>query len=296
MGISYIPPVNTRGDLAPGQVWCVNSRRGHDTNNSGKNWASALATVDAAVNKSANNTNDVILVAPDHAETFSATAGVTVDVNGIAIIGLRQGGMMPTFTFDTSVDSDVIVSGNNVLIENIRFINDLDATTGILNITGNDVTILNCEYRTTTGEATDVIVTNNALRLVIDGWRHIGALADGGDSAIMLDECDHAIVRNCHIIGNFDVGAIECRTTACDDIWIHHCTIKTAGSEDLIIADTITGSTGFIGPEINCELADNAANITEAVAGATFTFIQPIRLVNLVGESSLETNITASTD
>ena len=43
-------------------------------------------------------------------------------------------------------------------------------------------------------------------------------------------------------------------------------------------------------------LQDNAANVTEAVAGAAMQFMQPIRIVNLAGESSMETNITATTD
>jgi hypothetical protein len=43
-------------------------------------------------------------------------------------------------------------------------------------------------------------------------------------------------------------------------------------------------------------LQDNAANITEALVGAAMQFMQPINLVNLAGESSMQTNIAASTD
>jgi hypothetical protein len=62
------------------------------------------------------------------------------------------------------------------------------------------------------------------------------------------------------------------------------------------LIDTITASTGMIGPNINLRLQDNAANITEAITGATFVYFQPINVVNLAGESSLVINITASTD
>ena len=66
--------------------------------------------------------------------------------------------------------------------------------------------------------------------------------------------------------------------------------------EDVIVVDTITSSTGQIGPNISAQLKDHAANITEAFTGATFVYMQPINIVNLAGESSIFSNITASAD
>jgi hypothetical protein len=91
------------------------------------------------------------------------------------------------------------------------------------------------------------------------------AAGDGGDSAIMLDECDDAVIRNCYIYGNFDVGAIQFRTTASDRVLIHDCRIWTEASEDLAIDDHVTGSTGIIGPNIEIVLEDHTSNITEAI-------------------------------
>jgi len=281
------------GDSGPGDEYFVNSTLGDDTN-TGLSWAQALATTDAAVDLCTADHGDKIYLAPYHAETLAAASDVDADVDGISIIGCVQGRQMPTFN-GTATGADFKVAGDRVTIQNIRFTGGVDAMTGILEITGDDAAVFDIEYRDVTGQATDIIVTDNAMRLLIDGVRIIGAAADGGDSAIFLDECDHAVIRNFHIIGNFDVGAIECRTTASDDILIEKGYVKTYGSEDLIIADTVTGSTGFV-DKITCEVADNAANITEAVAGATFTFGNEIYVANLAGERAMQTNLTASTD
>jgi len=279
----------------PGDFYYVDSTNGaDDPDYDGKSWGKAKATIDAAVNLCTASHGDIIFVSPYHAENLAADSAIDIDVAGVSVIGIRLGRQMPTLTA-TAAAGDCKLAANNVTIKNLLFIGGFDATTGVIEVTGNDCSILDCEYRDSTGQATDVIVTDNALRLLIDGYRHIGALADGGDSAIMLDECDHAVIRNFHIIGNFDVGAIECRTTASDDILVTDGYVKTAGGEDLIVKDTITGSTGFI-DKITAQLKDNAANITEAFTGATFVYGNELYLVNLAGERAMQCNITASTD
>jgi len=60
--------------------------------------------------------------------------------------------------------------------------------------------------------------------------------------------------------------------------------------------DTVTASTGMIGPNIHVFVADNAANVTEALTGASFVYFQPINIVNLAGEVAMPTNIPATTD
>jgi hypothetical protein len=43
-------------------------------------------------------------------------------------------------------------------------------------------------------------------------------------------------------------------------------------------------------------LLDNAANVTEAITGATFVTFDPVYVVNLAGEKAMLINTTASTD
>ena len=96
--------------------------------------------------------------------------------------------------------------------------------------------------------------------------------------------------------GNFAVAGIDVRTTATTDLEVRNVYFRQRNSNDLFLVDTITGSTGLIGPNINLRIQDNAANITEALTGATFVYFQDINIVNAAGESSMLTNITASTD
>jgi hypothetical protein len=281
----------------PGDIWFVDSGVGVDAAGYGQNPDSPCATLDYAVGLCTANNGDVIYVMPGHAETIVADSGVDIDVAGVKVIGLGWGASRPTFTFTTAVTADFKLAADSVHVENILFLGGIDATTGVVEISGADCKLINCEYRDVTGEATDIIVTvNNADRLLIDGLRVIGAAGDGGDTAIALDGCDDAVIRNFDIYGNFDQGAIECRTTASNRIKVYSGTIWTEGAEDLAIKDLITASTGTIGPDLNLILQDNAANITEAITGATFQLVGPIWVVNAVAEQSMQINWTASTD
>lgn len=293
--IQTIPEPDPTGKNYPGQIFCVNSRNGSDSNH-GKSWDKALATIDAAVNKCTANTNDVILVAPEHAENLAADSAIDIDIAGVAVIGLRRGRTMPTLTV-TAAEGDCKLAAAGVSIHNLRFVGGIDATTGCIEVSAADCAIIDCEYRDSTGQATDVIITTAAAdRLLIDGFTCFGAAAAGGNSAIALVGADDCEIKNCYIYGNFAVGAIDLRTTASPRIRIHDCTIWTANAADIAVVDTVTGSTGFVGPNLNIMLTDNAANITEAITGATFQVIDPVYVCNLVNEKAMLINWTASTD
>jgi hypothetical protein len=282
----------------PGDIWFVDSGASAAENGAGfgKNPDAPFATLDYAVGQCTANNGDTIYLMPGHAETIIAESGVDIDVAGIRVIGLGHGATRPTFTFTTDVAADFKLAAASTHVENLIFLSGINATTGIVEVTAADCSIVNCEFRDSVGQATDCLVTDEATRLLVDGCRFVMAAADGGDSAIMLDECDDAEIRNCYIYGNFDVGAIQFRTTASDRVLIHDCRIWTEASEDLAIDDHVTGSTGIIGPNIEIVLEDNTTNITEAIVFATGFLFDPIYIVNLAGEKGMLTNITASTD
>ena len=282
----------------PGDIFFVDSGATDATDavTHGKNPDAPFATLDYAVGQCTASQGDVIYLMPGHAETIIAESGVDIDVAGVTVIGLGKGAARPTFTFTTAVGADFKLAAASAHVENLLFLSGIDATTGIVEVTAADCAIVNCEFRDTVGEATDCLVTDGATRLLVDGCRFIMAAGDGGDSAIMLDECDDAEIRNCYIYGNFDVGAIQFRTTASDRVLIHNCRIWTEGSEDLAIDDHITGSTGIIGPNIEIVIQDHTANITEAIVFATGFLFDPIYVVNLAGERGMQIDIAASTD
>lgn len=258
---------------------------------------SPFATIDYAIGKCTASRGDTIIVMPGHTETVTAAAGIALDVAGVNIIGIGEGSIRPTVNFTTAVGASFAVTAANCVVKNILFTGGIDALTNPIHVQAADFTLDGCEWRDVTGQATDVILTTAAAnRLKVVNHRHDGATAAGGASAIALVGGDCIRIENCRFDGNFSVGVIDIRTTATTDLEISNVVARTRNAADIFLVDTITGSTGMIGPNIYLRLNDNAANITEALTGATFVYFQPISIVNLAGESSMFSNITASTD
>jgi hypothetical protein len=189
------------------------------------------------------------------------------------------------------------VDAADITMYNFLFTGGYDALVAPIDVNAADFSLVNCEYRDVTGQATDVILGDaNADRLLVQDYFHNGAAAAGANSAIALIGMDNPVIRNVRLIGNFAVGAVDCRTTAVVDLEFHDAYVWEKNAADIAIVDTVTGSTGRIGPNIYIMLTDNAANITEAVTGATFHRFDNIYVCNLAGEKAMLINTTASTD
>lgn len=287
----------------PGKVfWVGNSNvllvgeKGASNGNKGT-FLEPFATIDYAVGQCGAKRGDVIMVRPNHTETVTAAAGLDLDVEGIAIIGLGSGSNRPTINFTTATTADMDVDAANISMVNFLFTGGIDALAGPIDVNAADFSLINCEYRDVTGQATDVIIADaNADRLYIDGYFHNGAAAAGGASAIALIGMDNPVIKNFKIVGNFSVSAIDCRTTAVVDLDITKGYIWQKNAADVCVKDTVTGSTGRVGPDLEFMLTDNAANITEAITGATFHVFDPVYVCNLVNEKAMLINWTASTD
>jgi hypothetical protein len=286
--------------VSPAQIWFVDSGSGTDGAAYGDHPDRPYATLDYAVGSCTSGAGDVIYVMPGHAETIIADSGVDIDVAGVKVIGLGWGAARPTFTFTTAVTADFKLAAAGVYIENLLFLNGLDSTTGIIEVSGADCIIKDCEVREAasgTAQATNYIVTTTGgVRLLVDGLRLNQGGADAGPAiGINLVAAHDTEIRNSYFYGNFSTGCISIETAAAR-IWIHDCTFWTENSADIAIVDTATGSTGWIGPNLQIKLADNAANITTAVTGATFQLVDPVYVVNLVAEKAMLINWTPSVD
>lgn len=282
----------------PGQVFWVHSGTGGNGNKGTID--RPFGTIDYAVGRCTANAGDIIMVKPGHTETVTAAGGLDLDVAGIAVIGLGTGSLRPTVNFTTAVGADMDVDAANITVMNVLFTGGVDALTGPIDINAADFNLLDCETRDVTGQATDFIVTDaNASRFYISGWKHQGAAAAGADTAISIVGGDDWVIEDFDLYGNFAVSAIENVTTASNRMRIggggRQCYAWTENAADVIVT-LVAATTGHVGPNINAMLQDNAANITEAFVGAAAQFFQPINICNLAGESSMQTNITASTD
>lgn len=287
----------------PGEIFFVNNStvlaKGGIAGSNGNDgtYHRPFSSIDYAVGHCTASRGDIIFVMPGHVETVTAAAGLALDVAGIAVVGLGHGALRAKVDFTTATTADMDVDAASISLVNMLFTGGVDALAGPLDINASDCAIINCEYRDVTGQATDVIIADaNADRLYIENYFHNGAAAAGANSAIALIGMDNPVIKNFKLVGNFAVSAIDCRTTAVVDLDIAEGYIWTKNAADLCIKDTITGSTGKIGPNLQMMLTDNAANITEAVTGATFHMFDDVYVCNLVNEKAMLINWVASTD
>ncbi len=296
VSIRGMPLLNSYG----GNVYWVSSTQGGASNGNRGTFDRPFSTIDYAVGRCAADKGDVIMVKPGHLETVTAAGGIALDVAGISVIGLGTGSKRPQVNFTTAVGASMTVTAANVTVQNILFTGGIDALTGPITLGAADCALINIETRDVTGQATDFIVTDDACdRLMIRGWKHLGAAAAGADTAISLVGGDDWLIDDFDIYGNFAVAAIENVTTASARVRIGggagHNYIWTENAADVAITLVAT-TTGNVGPNINIMLQDNAANITEAVVGAAAQFFLPINIANLAGEVAMLFNGTASTD
>jgi len=291
----YAQSMVLAGPESPGDEFCVDSNTGASTN-SGLDWNNALATIDQGVNKCAASHGDTVWVHPSHAETIIADSAIDIDGAGIRVRGIRHGRCMPTISVATSAAADCKLAAAGVSIENLRFTGDVDEISGCIEVSGADCSVLNCEFRDVTGQATDVImVLATGDRCLIDGWTHFGSAVAGTNASIALDGCDDAVIRNFRIYGDFAVGAIDMRTTAVVRCRIYDGYIWTVNSADVCIVDTKTASTGSIGPNIYMRVQDDGDNITETITAATCQVFGPNYVVNAVAEQTMLLDWTTAT-
>lgn len=281
----------------PGDVYWVDSGASNAGDGS---FQRPFTTVNRAVDRCKANNGDIIFAKPGHSETITAAAGVALDVAGVALIGLGSGSSRPTFNFTTAVGADFNIDAANCTVANWLFLGGIDALTGPIDINAADCSLYDIETRDVTGQATDFIVgDDNCDRLFISGWRHTGDSAAGANSAITVVGADDVVIEDFWIYGNFAQAAIRQMTTSGNRWRVggggRDSYIWTENAADIAIL-WAAGTTGFIGPYLNIMLQDNAANITEAITAAAAQIMQPVNVCNLAGESSMQINITASTD
>ena len=282
--------------MTTGNIFFVHSGTGTNGAGYGQNPDAPVASIDYAVGLCTANQGDRIYVMPGHVETVATASGLAADVAGVEIIGIGTGSARPKVNL-TATDATVAISAANVTFRNILFTGGIDAIASVIVVSAADVAIVDCEYRDVTGECTVGILTTAAAdRLHIRNLRYDGATSAGTSAGIAIVGGDRIVIEGLRMDGNFSVGGIDIRTTATTDLEVRDVVFRTRNSADIFLVDTITGSTGQIGPNLSLRVQDNAANITEAVTGATFVYFPPIYVVNLAGEQAMSSNITLSTD
>jgi len=247
----------------PGRVVWVNGSSvpgidgvlGADSSTKGS-YHTPVATIDAAVALCTANRGDLIIVAPGHTETVSAASGITLDVAGIAVIGLGRGSLRPTITLDTAATASVVISAASVTVANCLFVAGFADITRIIDVTGTDATIHKCEFIESGANLNwvDVIDASGADNTA-DGLTVTECDAYAVDAACdsfieITGDISRLTVEDCHVVHDHaNATAFIEQATGKDMINVsirrnHYDSLKASG--DVLIDNDTTANSGIV--------------------------------------------------
>jgi hypothetical protein len=277
----------------PGRVFWVSNgttlqsgQRGGSNGNKGT-YDSPFATILYASTQCVANRGDIIFVKPGHAETISSATVLTLDVAGVAIVGLGRGAMRPTLTFSTANTANIPVTAANILVHNIlhkaNFLDIASAYTATGTNTPTDFTIDNCEFRDGSSALNFVkTVTGNATANAMDGFTYTSNKVFGLATTAATQACIMAAANDRQTyLDNFVVYPVLNDTAALVDFGANNHTNLDMGRNKVFRPSTsttggslfsggATGSTGYVYDNYSWHL-DNSAGLL-APTGPTLGF------------------------
>jgi hypothetical protein len=136
-----------------------------------------FSTIEYALSRCTANRGDIIFVKPGHAETISSATVLTLDVAGVAIVGLGVGSNRPTLTFTTATSANIPVTAANITVSNILHVANFADIVSAYTVTGTavatDFTIDGCEFRDTSSVLNFIkTVTGNATANTLSGFTY----------------------------------------------------------------------------------------------------------------------------
>jgi hypothetical protein len=197
--------------ITSGTHYYVHDSDGNN-NNDGLLATTAKATLINAVATATANKHDVIWLLPGHVETISSAAALTIDKADITVIFLGTGANKAQIKFDTSVNADVDIDAAGITFICPRFVVDIDALVGGIDVNAADFTMINVEDYDSAGKAaTDMIIADgNADRLKIIGYKYFeSTTGTQKESRLQIAAADDILLQDIDIVGDFDTGAIE---------------------------------------------------------------------------------------
>ena len=198
-----LPILNTYA----GNVFWVDSATGSNGNKGTR--TRPFGTLDYAIGRCTANKGDIILVAPNHAETITGAGGITADVAGITIIGLGSYNQRPRFLMDGADGVSFVVSAADVTVKNLVFASGFSDVVTCFNITAAGCTLIDVEFADNTTDenwltpikATST-VDNNADGLTVIGCRYMSPDAGMLEFIEINANLHGLIVHDCEVSSN----------------------------------------------------------------------------------------------
>lgn len=162
---------------------------------------------------------DVIYLLPGYTQTISGAAGTTISKAGLSIVGLGNGALRPTITFDTAIAAQAIVSGANTLIKNVKFdFTGFDAITAAISVTAADVAFEDCEFVTNSGTAgvvLGILTAAIATRFRVERCRFTGPATNTGTTTtaqIKHEVGVDYVIKDCYFTGKMTQAILNATT------------------------------------------------------------------------------------
>ena len=223
--------------------------------------AKIFATLDAAVSACTANAGDLIYVAPGHTESISSATALVLDVAGVKIIGLGEESTRGTLTLNTATTATIIVSANDVTIENLNIdLTGINAVDVGFTVSGNNFTLKDCLITTANLTSQCVLPMSIGLRAnhpVILNCEFMGTVDNrnftGTTTVIRFNGSDRPVIKNSIFVGAYlaATGAIEMvRGVPCTNINFENNFFynKTIDSTTCIVGSPyITSAMGITG-------------------------------------------------
>ncbi|MGF1582375.1 MAG: hypothetical protein ACFCD0_23870 [Gemmataceae bacterium] len=252
-----------------GNVWFVDSEHANagDTVGKGQSPDAPFATLNYAALQAQADNGDTILLAPGHAESISTAGATSISTNGLHIVGGGVGRGRPTFTI-TATAGSFDIGADNTIIENIVFMPGVDAVEEIMNISGSDVTLNNCEFELAPSSSLQatigITMAANSDRCMLKNLHMHGVSNAGVDHAVSFNACDDLSIIGCRIAGSFSTnGVIENLASAINFYAVDNLIINYTANANNSIIRLNNSTSGMI--------ANNRVGILDSTAPAPFT-------------------------
>lgn len=234
----------------PGETFYV-----HSSGGSGSNYGNTrqlpLNSIVNALSKCVSGRGDLIVVLPGHTESVIAATTLVISKAGVTIVGEGRGTLKPTITISTAVTAEISVTAANVLIRNLRIVNDIDSLENIFNIAASYCTIEDVDMVTSsTKEAlcfVNLVTTHDFLTMrrctAYQPTDPAGTDGAAGTGFLYCVDSEHILLEDMHWDGNFETAIIHNKTSAAVDIRLVRCTGRQAlsGAEITTLVSTATG-------------------------------------------------------
>ena len=258
--------------IGPGANFYVDSVHGSATGD-GTSWASALTTVDLAINKCTASHGDNIWLAPYHAETLVNATGMACDIAGINIIGLGRGAAIPTITLGTAVGATIAVTAADVTFDNIKIISDLENIAAGITVSaaGTGLTVKNCwlcDGGLTKELVIGISLATGAADVLIQDCRFMTTISagTGGCASAIKFVGTHTGCRIIHNFfhGNYSAACIDGITGAGIYVYIEDNHLVNIDTDAGLVINMKSDTTGIVVRNLCVGILDTAAPVVGA--------------------------------